>query len=65
MKKSNIIITVRDGMVEEVLCNKKNVSVEIFDFDTQDDDELDELNKRYDEVINDKSYKDILLLQTK
>lgn len=57
---AKVIITVKDGLVQEVFCNDENICVEVLDFDTQDGDEAKELKERYDEVLNGKSYKDIL-----
>lgn len=58
MKK--IIIVVRGGMVQEVLCKDKNIEVELLDFDEQDIDRFEEKGKRYNELHVDKSYINIL-----
>ena len=57
MKK--IIITVHGGMVQEVFSTDHSIDVEILDFDTQDNSELEELDVRYKEIQKDKSYKNV------
>lgn len=57
---TNLVIVVKDGRVDEVLCRNKNVEVELLDMDTQDPEELQQLEKRLNEVHGCKSYKDIM-----
>lgn len=58
---TKVYVVIRGGICEEVLCRNKNVEVEIIDFDTQDEDQDKAVNKRYKELTNSKSYKDVLL----
>lgn len=57
---SKVIITVKDGRVQEVYSRNKNIDVEVIDFDTQNPDELKSVEKRYEQILKAKSYKDIL-----
>ena len=57
---TNVVIVVKDGRVQEVLCRNKNIEVELLDLDDQDIESLKEKEKRYEELLNTKSYKDIL-----
>lgn len=57
---TNVIIVVKNGMVQEVLCRNKNVEVELLDLDDQDIESLKEKERRYKEIHRSKSYKDIL-----
>lgn len=56
---SKVIITVKDGRIQEVFCRNKNIEVEILDFDIQNLDDLKEMEYRYDQILRSKSYKDI------
>lgn len=57
---SKIIIVVRRGMVESVFSRRKDIEVEVVDFDTEDPDELKVVERRYAAIENSKSYKDIM-----
>ncbi len=57
---TNIVIVVKDGMVQEVFCRNKNIEVELLDLDEQNIEDLREKEKRYEEIQKAKSYKDIL-----
>lgn len=57
---TNVVIIVKDGRVEEALCRNKNVKVEILDMDTQDPEELQQLERRLNEIHKTKSYRDIM-----
>lgn len=57
---TNVVIVVKDGMVQEVLCRNKNVSLELLDLDDQDLESLQEKEKRYAELQKATSYKNIL-----
>lgn len=57
---TNLVIVVKNGMVQEVLCRNKNVEVELLDLDDQDIESLKEKEQRYKELRRSKSYKDIL-----
>lgn len=59
---TKVIIVVRDGMVESVFSRNKNVVAEVVDLDTEDEDELNEAEKRLAAVEDSKSYRDILSL---
>lgn len=57
---TNVVIVVKDGMVQEVLCRNKNVEVELLDLDEQEIELLKEKEQRYKKLNQSKSYKDIL-----
>ena len=57
---TKVVIIVKDGIVQEVLCRNKNVEVELLDLADQDIESLKEKEKRYEELQKSKSYKDIL-----
>lgn len=57
---TNIIVVIEDGMVIEVLCRNKNISVEILDMDTQDCTDLQRKERRLKEIHDSKSYKNIM-----
>lgn len=57
---SKVIITVKDGRVQEVFSRNKDIEVEVIDFDTQNLDELNSAEKRYKQISEAKSYKNIL-----
>ena len=57
---TKIVIMVKDGIVQEVLCRNKNIEVEVLDLDTQDAQSLISIHKRYNELNKCKSYKNIL-----
>lgn len=56
---TKVIITVKDGMVQEVFCRNQDIDIEILDFDTLDPDELKEKETRYKQILQSKSYRDI------
>ena len=56
---SKVIITVKNGRIQEVFCRNKNIEVEILDFDIQNLDDLKEMEYRYYQILRSKSYKDI------
>lgn len=57
---TNVVIVVKNGMIQEILCRNKNVEVELLDLDDQDIESLKEKEQRYKELRRSKSYKDIL-----
>lgn len=46
----NIRIIVRNGRVDSVFSNNKNVDVDVLDFDVGDDNELEILEKEFNEI---------------
>ena len=57
---TNVMIVVKDGMVEQAYCRNKNVEVEVIDMDTQDIDDLEQREWRLKQIQNAKSYKELL-----
>lgn len=57
---TNVVIVVKNGMVQEVFCRNKNVEVELLDLDEIDINELREKEQRYKQIVESTSYKDIL-----
>jgi len=55
----NIVIVVEEGIVQSVYADFGDVDVEIVDFDTEDPDELEEVQDRLDEIENDNSLTEI------
>lgn len=41
---TNVVIVVKNGMIQEILCRNKNVEVELLDLDDQDIESLKEKN---------------------
>jgi len=50
---ADVIIVVKDGLVQEVYGNSKNIEVEVLDLDTQDPDEYDSRKAEWDKLSND------------
>ena len=51
MKKStHVVIVVRGGMVDTIYSDDKNLSIEIIDFDTEDEFEAEEAYTRLGDV---------------
>lgn len=57
---TNVVVVVRDGRVEQVYCRNKNVEVEILDMDTQDIDDLEQIEWRLKQIQSTKSYKELI-----
>ena len=57
---SKVVITVKDGRVQEVFCRNKDIEVEVIDFDTQNLDESNKTERRYAQILKSKTYKNIL-----
>ena len=57
---TNVVIVVKDAMVEQAYCRNKNVEVEVLDMDTQDIDDLEQREWRLKQIQNAKSYKELL-----
>ena len=57
---TNVVIVVKDGRVEQAYCRNKNVEVEVLDMDTQDIDDLEQIEWRLKQIQNAKSYKELL-----
>lgn len=57
---TNVVVVVRNGMVEQAYCRSKEVEVEVLDMDTQDLDELEQREWRLKQIKKSKSYKEKL-----
>ena len=57
---TNVVIVVKNGMIEQVYSRNKNVEVEILDMDTQNADDLVFREYRLKQIENAKSYKELL-----
>ncbi len=57
---TNVVIVVKNGMVEQAYSRNKNVEVEILDMDTQNADDLAFREYRLKQIENAKSYKELL-----
>ena len=49
-ERSNVYVVVHQGMVVEAYAPKGKVWVEVLDFDTQDEEELQELDEQLEEI---------------
>ena len=47
-ERDQVVILVKEGHVTDVLCSDQRVDVEVLDFDTQDEQELDSLSQQWD-----------------
>ena len=56
---TKVIITVQDGMIQEVFSTDQNIDVEVLDFDTQDISELKRIDAEYEKIRKDETYKNI------
>ena len=57
---TNVVIVVKNGMIEQAYSRNKNVEVEILDMDTQNADDLAFREYRLKQIENAKSYKELL-----
>lgn len=57
---TNVVIVVKDGRVEQAYARNKNIEVEVLDMDTQDIDDLQQLEWRFKRIETAKSYKPLL-----
>lgn len=57
---TNVVIVVKNGMIEQAYSRNKNVEVEIIDMDTQNADDLTFRKYRLKQIENAKSYKELL-----
>lgn len=57
---TNVVVVVKDGRVEQVYCRNKNIEVEILDMDTQDIDDLKQIELRLKQIRSIKSYKELI-----
>lgn len=57
---TNVVIVVKDGRVEQAYARNKNIEVEVLDMDTQDIDDLQQLEWRLKRIETAKSYKPLL-----
>ncbi len=60
MIMTNVVIVVRNGMIEQAYSRNKNVEVEVLDMDTQNEDDLTFRNYRLKQIENAKSYRELL-----
>lgn len=56
---TEVVIVIKNGMLQSVYSNKKNVIVELLDMDTQRDDEIEYNDERLTEIKRKKSYKEV------
>lgn len=57
---TNVVIVIKNGMIEQAYSRNKNVEVEILDMDTQNADDLAFREYRLKQIENAKSYKELL-----
>ena len=57
---TNVVIVIKNGMIEQAYSRNKNVEVEIIDMDTQNADDLTFRKYRLKQIENAKSYKELL-----
>lgn len=57
---TNVVVVVKDGRVEQVYCRNKNIEVEILDMDTQDIDDLEQIEWRLKQIQSTKYYKELI-----
>lgn len=57
---TNVVVVVKDGRVEQAYCRNKNIEVEILDMDTQDIDDLEQIEWRLKQIQSTKSYKELI-----
>jgi hypothetical protein len=56
---TEVVVVIKNGMLQSVYSNKKNVIVELLDMDTQRDDEIEYNDERLTEIKRKKSYKEV------
>ena len=56
---TEVVVVIKDGMLQSAYSNKKNVTVELLDMDTQRDDEIEYNDERLTEIKRKKSYKEV------
>lgn len=57
---ADVVIIVKNGMVETVLSSsQEEISVDVIDMDTQDPNELEELEEQKRRICEDKAYREI------
>lgn len=57
---TNVVVVIKNGMVEQAYCRNKNVEVEVLDMDTQNPDDLEFREWRLKQIQSAKSYKEML-----
>lgn len=57
---TNVVVVVKDGRVEQIYCRNKNIEIEIFDMDTQDINDLEQIKWRLKQIRSTKSYKELI-----
>jgi hypothetical protein len=59
---TKVVVVVKDGRVEAAYCRNKNVEVEVLDFyDSGDESEYKDKERRLDAVESSKTYKDAII----